>query len=63
MDRGLRATFEAGPAMYCRAMDAAVVVRAVHVLGAILWFGGAVAMNLVVIPGVFAQPLASRRSV
>lgn len=38
-------------------------VRAIHLLCATVWFGGALAMNLVVIPGVFAQPLALRRGI
>jgi uncharacterized membrane protein len=39
------------------------LVRALHILGAIVWFGGALAMNLVVVPGIFSQPLEARRAV
>jgi putative copper export protein len=38
------------------------VVHGIHILGAIVWFGGAAAMNLVVVPGIFAQPLTAQRS-
>lgn len=41
----------------------ALLVRGLHVLAAIVWFGGALAMNLVVVPGIFAQPLDARRAI
>ncbi len=41
----------------------ASLVRSIHLLGAAVWFGGALAMNVVVLPAVLGGELAARRGV